>query len=202
MNPAQASAAFQARQGQLLGQTYRKAWQKGAASYRSQQATPVQGKQPAKPPPKQPSPTLMKRALAPALTSLAHMGAQIALLDPTDPAKALRAYLLANGWRLAGGISAAWAAEQTGFAEAANADGMLLAWQLGGAHPCGDCIALSGLPAMSLDQWPTMPGDGATECNVGCRCSMSAVAAAAPVLDSAQLGVLSRIGGQVLPVAA
>lgn len=211
MTPHQAAAAWQQRQLQLLASTYQQAWQQGANAYRTQQATPnVPTKAPTNLPMK-PNAAVMSRALAPAATSLARMAATIATIVPTAPqlavtatvaaatTLAIRQYLKTNGWLLGAGVSVAWAGEQAGYAQAADADGLLLDWQLDpnpAVHHCDDCPALAALPPMPLNWWPTLPGEAATDCNVGCRCSMRAVAASPPSLTAAQHEVISRIGNR------
>lgn len=90
-----------------------------------------------------------------------------------DLTGALQQWMDSNAWRLAAGDSTAWAGEQAGYAEAANADGQFIyAWMsVGDTHVCSDCELLSSFPPMSLGEWPTSPGAGDTECSVGCRCS-------------------------------
>lgn len=41
-------------------------------------------------------------------------------------------------------------------------------------HNCDDCQQLGEMPPQALADWPCMPGDGTTACNVGCRCSLVA----------------------------
>lgn len=208
MNAHQASVAWQKRQAKTLKQTYTRAWKAGQANYRAQTTTPPAAAG-AQPPPKTPPAQPMQRALGPALQSLARMGAAIGTIVPTAEmvaaaatveaaiAAAVAAYITANSWRLAGGVSVAWAGEQHGYVQAAAADGLLLDWQLdGGAHHCEDCPALAALPPMALDQWPTLPGEGATECAGGCKCTMRAVAAPVSALTAAHHELLSRIGNR------
>jgi hypothetical protein len=214
MTPAEASRAWQSRQAQLLRQTYVAAWERGEAAYRGQYATP-----PASPPDSKQSTGLsqqaMNRALAPALASLARMGAIIATIVPTAAAViaagslpaayrvAVHEYLERNAWLLAAGISVAWAGEQAGYAQAAEADGLLLEWQLDPvAHHCADCPALANLPPMPLAAWPTLPGEGATDCNVGCRCSMNAVPAPIPDLDAEQQHLITGLKHRHVLIAA
>jgi hypothetical protein len=213
VTPHQAAARWQKRQTQLLARTYQQAWQHGANTYRTQHTTPLAT--PVTPTggtlPANPNAQAMSRALAPALASLAAMAATIATLVPTAAmlaaAKtaaeafehAVRAYLVANGWRLAGGVSVAWAGRIAGYAESADADGMRLQWLLDPSptvHHCADCPALAQLPPMPLSWWPTLPGDGLTECSVGCKCGMRAVAAAPPTLTADQHELISRIGNR------
>lgn len=76
-----------------------------------------------------------------------------------------------NAWRLNAGDSVAWAGEQAGYSEAANADGQLLEWlPEADERVCDDCEQLGNLPPMPLEDWPTHPGMGDTICNAGCRC--------------------------------
>lgn len=154
-------------------------------------------------------------ALAPALHGVNSMVGQLATVTPTqdhvdaataavadgtiEPAAASR-YALhqavadwvgSNDWRLAGGESAAWAGEQSGFGEAADTGGQLLDWVTDGDdRVCEDCDVLGGMGPMPLEEWPTTPGAGDTECNVGCRCSWD-VAAEMPSSDSYQAYPLS-----------
>lgn len=146
----------------------------------------------------------MAKALGPALVGLARIAAQIALV-PAGAAQTavLVEFLKASAYRLALGASVAWTGEQAGYSEASNASGLLLKWQLdGGSKHCADCPALAQLPPMALSQWPTMPGDGGTECAQGCKCSMSAVDASPPALTGSQLEVLSRVGNRQPVLAA
>lgn len=209
MTPAQASSAWQKRQAALLRKTYRQGWQKGA-------------KTAPKPPPGVTVPTTpnaaaMARALGPALLSLAKMGAAIALIVPTAAMiaaagsviaaqqLAILAWLKSNGWLLAAGISVAWAGEQAGYAQRANAGGLLLQWELDPSplvHHCADCPQLAALPAVPLNLWPTLPGEGMTECNVGCRCSMRAVEGPVPALSAEQHEILARVGARQPVLAA
>jgi len=208
VTPQQASAAWQKRQAQILKATYVKAWKAGVRNYQSQTATPPANRV-TQPQPTTPPVIPMQRALAPALASLASMGAQLAVIVPTaeqlavsatiDAAiiLAIRSFIAANTHRVAGGVSAAWSGEQHGYAQAADADGLLLEWTLDdGAHHCDDCPALAGLPPMPLAMWPTLPGEGATECNVGCKCSIRAVAAVPVPLTALQHQVVSRVGNR------
>lgn len=212
VTPQQAAAQWQQRQTKLLAEQYAKAWQQGANAYRTEQATPQHatpvlptgGSLPAKP-----NATAMSRALGPAVQSLAQMAATIATIVPTAAqlatagsvaaatSLAIKTYLASHAWRLAAGASVIWAGEHAGYAQTADADGQLISWELGpSANPCGDCPALAALPAMPLSWWPTLPGEGATECNVGCKCSVRAVAAPVPVLTGVQHELLSRIGNR------
>lgn len=202
MTAQQASQRWQSRQAATLAATYRQGWQAGIRNYQSQNP-PAQG---SKPPPSKPPTVVQARALTPALSSLARMGAQIALLVPSAAqiaaagtiaaalVLALKEYLQANAWLLAAGAAVAWSGEQAGYAHAAHADGLLLHWQLDKrARHCEDCPALAALPPLPLELWPTLPGEGQTECSVGCRCSMGAVEAAVPVLDTEQEQLLAQM---------
>lgn len=172
MTPHEAIVQWQQRQQQILMRSYAKAWQTGAQNYRSGTATPASvrgaGQQPTRP-----NGLAMQRALQPAFASLASTTAGALMVVPTAAGQTLQAamiaYLAAQAYKLAGGTSVAWAGEQAGYAQSAAADGQLLRWQLdGAAKHCADCPALAALPPMPMDQWPTFPGEGATECNVGC----------------------------------
>jgi hypothetical protein len=84
---------------------------------------------------------------------------------------AAREWVEKNDWRLEAGESVAWAGEQDGYSQAADTDGQLLEWlDEGDDHVCSDCEDLDAMPPMPLGEWPTTPGAGDTECNVGCRC--------------------------------
>lgn len=183
--------AWHQRQLQILFDTYVKAWHVGAANYRATQHLPTTTEPVAAtvmPQPKTPDRATLERALAPAMRSLSRMAAEMVTLAPgsdTTPAgiaAGIVEYVQKNSWRVDGGKSVAWAGEQAGYAEAAAADRALLAWELDPAvvNHCADCPALAALPPMPLDQWPTVPGGGATECGPGCRCSFSVVAAPEP----------------------
>jgi len=119
-------------------------------------------------------------------------------------ANAVAQWAESNAYRLDAGASVAWAAEQAGYAEAADTDGKLLQWiDEGDDKVCGDCQALDELGPLPLADFPTMPGDGATECDAGCRCSLEAVdIESLPSDQLAPLGeeentVLDKIAGQV-----
>jgi hypothetical protein len=137
-------------------------------------------------------------AVAPALNGVNHMVAQLSTLSPTaeqiaaasSPIDAMNAAVAQwagdNSWRLTGGESAAWAGEQAGFAEAADTGGDLLEWDNEGDDKvCESCDALGSMDPMPLSEWPTTPGAGDTDCNVGCRCSFD-VAATMPSTDAYQ----------------
>jgi hypothetical protein len=207
----QAATRWQSRQARLLKATYLKGWQAGVRNFRSQQpaSTRQRGATPAAPALATPPTATMSQALSPALTSLARMGAQLAVIVPTAAQLAVagtvaaatllavKEFLKTSGWLLAAGVSVAWAGEQAGYAHAADANGFLLRWQLDPrAEHCDDCPLLAMLPPLPLAMWPTFPGDGATECNVGCKCSLQAVTAEIPVLTAEQQELLSRIGNR------
>lgn len=212
MTVAQAAARWQRQQARTLKSAYTHAWRTGTRNYRSQHATPPVALTAATTtPPTAPAAAPMARALGPALQSLASMTATLASLVPTAAqltatpslaaaqALAARVWLDANLWRLAGALSVVWAAEQHGYAQAAAADGLLIAWELDpnpAVHHCADCPALAALPPMPLDQWPTLPGEGQTECDVGCRCSLRAVAARVTALTSQQTQLVARIAAR------
>ena len=209
MNQAQASAAFQRRQAQALKRAYLQGWHAGVRNYASQHATPPAAAT-AAPAPVAPAAAPMAAALGPALSSLASMGATIATLTPTAvqlaaaptviaaTAVAISQWLAVNTWRLAAGVSVAWAAEQHGYAQAAAADGLLIEWEVDPAvlDHCLDCPQLAALPPMPLAWWPTLPGDGQTECRQGCKCSLRAVAGNPPVLTAPQQLVVSRLAAR------
>lgn len=148
------------------------------------------------------SPDLERRqiALAGALKGTEKMAGELAQVSPTSQhieetqtevdagkiavdalmvaalANAVSDWAESNTYRLDAGASVAWAGEQAGYAEAANTDGKLLQWvDEGDEKVCGDCEGLADLGPLPLEDFPTMPGDGATECDVGCRCSIEAV---------------------------
>jgi hypothetical protein len=66
-------------------------------------------------------------------------------------------------------------------------------------HNCNDCDELGDMPPMPLADWPTTPGSGDTECDVGCRCCMIVAddqelpGGELPALSEDQEGTLSRI---------
>lgn len=149
-------------------------------------------------PPLLPFPEHRDRALAPALLGLDRMAGELPTLIPTLEqrqaaedairagtiqgedainyalALAAREWVEANEWRLNAGDSVAWAGEQAGYAQAANEDGQLLEWLTEGdgpPHVCDDCAELGDMPPMPLEDWPTSPGAGETECSSGCRCN-------------------------------
>lgn len=150
-------------------------------------------------PPGEPDGVRRARALVKATRSVDRMTAELATLHPgqehyaaadaaltagTITPEQVNAYALAqavggwtqeNAFRLELGDSVAWAGEQDGYAQAASQDGMLLGWQTEDDDGvCPDCDSLGQLPPMPQDDWPSTPGDGSTECNVGCRCSLEA----------------------------
>jgi hypothetical protein len=104
-------------------------------------------------------------------------------------------YLDRNAWRLDAGESAAWAGEQSGFAEAAASNGELLEWVTEEDDSvCQDCEDLGNLPPMPFEDWPTQPGHGDTDCNVGCRCTFDAVPGEdLPELHPVDNAVIERI---------
>jgi hypothetical protein len=116
-------------------------------------------------------------------------------------ARALADWVSSNGSRLDGGASVAWAGEQNGFGEAADADGQLLTWQAEeDDSTCSDCSSLASMPPQPLSDWPCQPGDGATQCSVGCRCSLDATDMSilpndtyAPQLSDAQQATMSGL---------
>jgi hypothetical protein len=178
-------------------------------------------------PPEAPDPNRRQQALAGPLRSTERMASELAQLSPkpahvaeaqaeVDAGKiaveALTAAALANAiadwaesnaYRLDAGVSIAWAGEQAGYAEAADTDGKLLQWvDEGDEKVCGDCQSLADLGPLPLEDFPTMPGDGATECDQGCRCSLDAVdVETLPGDQIAPLGeeettVIDKIAGQ------
>lgn len=207
-----AVAEWQKRQAHAISQAYDRAYRDGQQNYRRDNTNPAPHTATGQPPPAVPPAQPKLQALSPALNSLARMGAEMALLVPTTAQIAtagsvaaatvalLQAYLARNAYRLAGAASVAWAGEQHGYVQAADADGLLLEWELdAGAHHCDDCPALAGLPPMPLAQWPTLPGDGATQCAAGCKCSMRAVSAPRPVLTADQHQALQRVAARHAP---
>ena len=146
-------------------------------------------------PPSEPDQERRRAALAAALASTERMAGELAGLGPTPEQRAqaeaeadsgkidasqvagaalaiaVAAWAEANAYRLDAGESVAWAGEQAGYAEAADTDGQLLQWQSeDDDHVCGDCDDMESLGPLPLSDFPTMPGSGDTECNVGCRC--------------------------------
>jgi len=189
---------FSLAQKKLLVATYDKAWKAGVAAY------VLLGKD-GYVPPTSPQPHRRAVALAPALHSVNRIVGEIQAQVPDAAAlTAARAAVTAgtvsaadeawyaiteqlagwwqtNEWRLNAGESAAWAGEQAGFGEAAAADGMLLDWvNDGDDRVCGDCEILPSMGPLPLEQWPTTPGAGDTECNVGCRCSFDVAGSMLP----------------------
>src|ERR1700752_4972782 len=135
--------------------------------------------------PPAPDPVRRAVALAPSFQGVNRMVGELATLSPTAEQvaaagsataafdAALADWVSGNAWRLDAGVSVAWAGEQIGYGEAADADGTLLGWNSAGdANVCEDCNILNDSPPLPLSEWPCYPGDGATECNVGCRCSL------------------------------
>jgi hypothetical protein len=178
-------------------------------------------------PPSAPDPARRQQALAGALKSTERMTGELAQLSPTPKhfeeaqaevddgkiaAEGLTAAALgmvvaewaeSNAYRLDSGASVAWAGEQAGYAEAATTDGQLLQWiDENDEKVCGDCEGLADMGPMPLEDFPTMPGDGATECDAGCRCSLEAVdVETLPGDEPRPLGeeettVLDKIAGQ------
>lgn len=130
-----------------------------------------------------------------------------AVVQAYAESQALQRFMDTNQWRLYPGESVAWAGEQAGYQEAADADGMLLEWQTeADDHVCEDCADLGTLPPMPAGDWPTTPGQGDTECNVGCRCSLQASAdlpgGELPDIDHIDQIVISRIASRALAAAA
>jgi hypothetical protein len=150
-------------------------------------------------PPAAPEPKVRARALTPALRGLDRMAGELQAVVPTADttqraeaavgagtirfdeaagyalALAAEDWLDSNAWRLDAGESVAWAGEQAGYAQAADAGGELLEWvPEADDKVCDDCLDLGALPPMPLSDWPTTPGEGATVCNVGCRCVLQA----------------------------
>lgn len=159
-----------------------------------------------------PDPARMQRSMEPALRSIQAMADELSQLvpSPADVAAAQAAvaagqvapeaqaayamtlaaahYIDANTRRMDLGDSVAWAGEQAGYAEAADRDGQLFSWNdAGDERVCPDCLALAALPPMPLHQWPSIPGDGATECNVGCRCTLEDVRGQDALTNAANL---------------
>lgn len=177
--------------------------------------------------PTQPDMARRQQALAGALKSTERMAGELATLSPEPkhqvaaqtevddgklPVESVTAGALAlavagwaesNAYRLDAGASVAWAGEQAGYAEAANTDGQLLQWQSEDDDSvCEDCADLESMGPLPLEDFPTMPGDGATECDAGCRCSLEAVAISmlpgdelAPLGDEAS-AALEKVAGQ------
>lgn len=210
MSPSDASRRWQRKQADILMRAYIAAWRRGVSSYRSSRMPPAIGQSPAHLP-AAPDSSAMSRALAPALLGIARIGAHLGAISPT-PGQVSRAgnyqdalrlaaleHMRNRAWTLANGMSVAWAGEQAGYAEAAHAEGLWLEWQLDptpGVEHCDDCPVLATFPPMPLDRWPTMPGDGGTACNVGCKCSLTAVEAPAEVdrtLNGVQQATVAQI---------
>jgi hypothetical protein len=116
-------------------------------------------------------------------------------------ASAVRDWVINNAYRLDGADSVVWAGEQAGYGEAADADGQLLGWDdTGDASECGDCHELANMPPQPLSEWPCTPGDGATECNIGCRCELTATGDSvlpndtyAPALTGSQSALIDKL---------
>jgi hypothetical protein len=151
-------------------------------------------------PPSAPDPARRQQALAGALKSTERMTGELAQLSPTpehfeeaqaevDASKiavegltaaalgmAVAEWAESNAYRLDSGASVAWAGEQAGYAESANTAGDLIQWQSEDDESvCEDCEGLEAMGPMPLEDFPTMPGEGSTTCNIGCRCAMEAV---------------------------
>lgn len=149
--------------------------------------------------PTAPDPQMRQQALAGALASTEHMAGELATVAPTPEhfaeaqeeagqgkidasavstaalALAVASWAESNAYRLNLGDSVAWAGEQTGYAQAADTDGQLLQWQSeDDDRVCVDCEGLEAMGPMPLADFPTTPGDGATACSEGCRCSLEA----------------------------
>jgi hypothetical protein len=176
-------------------------------------------------PPTAPDAARRQTALAGALRSTEVMAGELATLGPSpehmaqaeqeadeggnagvDLATAALALAVAdwaesNAYRLDAGESVAWSGEQAGYAEAADADGQLLQWQdEGDDHVCADCEGMAELGPLPLEDFPTTPGAGDTECNVGCRCGLEATGVPvedqlAPLSEDEE-AVLSKVAGQ------
>jgi len=185
--PADALAAWSRRQAAILDRHYDLAWQRGVNAYQPLQESAV-AEHPARD--STALALLVRRrkvimdeqhkraALAPALASISKMAGQLsgAATAADEPsAQAVVDYGSANTWRQNLGSSVVWAGSIAGFAQAASVDSKLLTWTAEGAGSCDDCVYYSGLDAMPLEQWPTLPGEGATVCQAGCRCGMDAV---------------------------
>lgn len=193
---------FAHQQKQLLVDTYNDAWAVGVVGYEPDPDPPqqphtaqhlaeaglagaallaVRQLYPYKPP-TTPDPLSRAQALAPAFGGVNRMMAELNSYALTsmaqvaeDYAGALQTWLEGNSWRLDAGDSVAWAGEQNGYGEAADQDGQLLEWQAeGDDRVCEDCQTLADMPPQALADWPSRPGDGTTECNVGCRCNLVA----------------------------
>lgn len=146
-------------------------------------------------PPVRPDQTRRAVALAPAFHSIDRITGELSTLSPTlehiqaandavaagetdnaaeyAQAQALNDWLDSNAWRFNAADSVAWAGEQAGYGEAADSAGDLLNWQdTGLPNECDDCEVLATMGPMPLEQWPTTPGSGSTECSSGCRCAL------------------------------
>jgi hypothetical protein len=139
--------------------------------------------------PTSPNPITRAVALAPAFGSLNTMTGELATLSPDTLAaaasastadassafeRALTQWATGAANRLDAGASVAWSGEASGYAEAADADGQLLQWQLDDSveHHCDDCLSLATMPPLPLSEWPCQPGDGTSACSTGCRCNL------------------------------
>lgn len=147
--------------------------------------------------PKQPDPNRKAQALRKAYASIDKMVGEVTAVNTTPElapgskdhpgrtsAAAVAAWAKSNAYRLAMGAGlAVWGGEQHGFAQAANADGKLLAWICADDDAsCGDCEYMGDQPPMAEADWPAFPGDGSTQCGGGCRCTMDYVSAAVGAL--------------------
>jgi len=166
-------------------------------------------------PPTKPHAARRQKAITPALASTQRMTAEAARQEASGgkiPVEGIAAAALgmavaawaeSNSSRLDQGASVAWAGEQAGYAESADLDGHLLQWQSeDDDNVCVDCEGLEALGPLPLEDFPTMPGDGATECNVGCRCAMEAVSVEAlpgdelAPLSEGDNATLDKVAGQ------
>lgn len=175
-------------------------------------------------PPAAPDAARRRQAIQAALASTERMAGELATVAPTaqqrDQAEAeagedatpsavttaalaiaVAAWADSNSSRLDAGESVAWAGEQAGYAEAANQDGQLMQWQSeDDDHVCGDCDGFEELGPLPLEEFPTTPGAGDTECNVGCRCALEATGVPlqdelAPLGEDAE-ATISKVAGQ------
>jgi hypothetical protein len=174
-----------------------------------------------------PDPRRVARATGPALRSVDRMTFELSTLAPSqqqlDAAQkavsagglaaasmgvyalglALQDWIESNSYRLNLGESVAWAGEQDGYAQAADADGQLLEWQTeDDDRVCDDCMDLGNLPPMPAEDWPTTPGAGGTICEQGCRCSLEATSALNEgdtlyVLNAGENALVGRIADKI-----
>lgn len=203
MIPPEAIVQFSDAQKRLLRRTYDQAWQTGVGAYQPDQDPDQEPATPrhiaeaglsgaallalrrtySYVAPTSPDPVRRAVALAPSFNGVNSMVGELSSLAPVLDqsagavdafAAALEQWAADNAWRLDGGDSVAWAGSEAGFAEAANVDGQLLTWSdTGDDHECESCISLASMDPMPLADWPSSPGDGSTECDVGCRCEWS-----------------------------